>query len=129
MPFRLKVKTSDIVADAPLNMLGQDIEQVGTLYGQREVIQQEETLIKQTIVPASAGAEALIVRDAANVVNRAVIREDGTAEVREMAVGDVVFSNGARLTEIPGGIALISPDGKIVGEWRWSHVKDEVVKR
>ena len=118
MPFRLKARISDLVVDADLNMEGRNISNVGTLQGQKEVIAQEETLVKQTIVPTEAGGEALVVRDATNSVNRVLFREDGTGRVRELSVGDLIFAHGYRLTEVDGGIALVNPQGKTVKEWR-----------
>ncbi len=118
MPFSLKVRLSSLVVDTDLNMLGRNLQNVGTLYGNKEVISVEETLTRQTIRPTAGGAIALVVRDVSNSVDRVVMKEDGSAEVREISVGDVKFSNGCCLTEVDGGIALISPQGRVIAVWK-----------
>ncbi len=118
MPFSMKVRLSNLVIDTDLNMLGRNVQNVGTLYGNKEVIEVEETLAKQTIRPTAGGAVALVIRDVSNSVDRVVIKEDGTAEVREISVGDIKFSNGCYLTEVDGGIALMSPRGQVIKVWK-----------
>ncbi len=120
MPFTLgaATKLSQLIVDVPLDMGGKDVQNVGTLYGNKEIIQQEEILTKQTILPTAGGAVALVIRDVSNSVDRVVIKEDGTAEVREISVGDIKFSNGCSLTEVDGGIALISPQGRVIKVWK-----------
>lgn len=118
MPFLMKARLSDLVVDTDLNMRGRNVQNVGTLYGQKEVIAVEESLVKQTLRPTTSGAAALVIRDVSNSVNRVVIKEDGTAEVREISVGDIRFSNGCYLTEVDGGIALMSPNGQVIKIWK-----------
>ncbi len=120
MPFALgaATKLSQLIVDAPLDMGGKDVQNVGTLYGNKEVLVTEETMAKQTIRPTAGGAVALVIRDVSNSVDRVVMKEDGTAQVREISVGDIKFSNGCSLTEIDGGIALISPQGRVIKVWK-----------
>lgn len=117
MPFSLKPRVSELVVDSDLDMAGKDVT-AHTFHGTREVIEEEETLVKQVINPESAGDVAFVVRDAGGTVDRVVFKEDGTGNVRELSVGDMIFSNGYRLTEVEGGIALVSPEGKTVKKWR-----------
>ena len=44
------------------------------------------------------------------------------SNVAEVSVGDVVFANNWRLTEIENGIALIDEKGRIVR--RWTNERD-----
>lgn len=118
MPFSLKAKLSDLVVDSDLNMMGRNVQNVGTLYGNKEVLSVEETLVEQTILPTTAGAVALVIRDVSNSVDRVVMKEDGTAEVRQISVGDIKFSNGCYLTEVANGIALMSPQGQVIKIWK-----------
>ncbi len=41
----------------------------------------------------------------------------GTIAVTQVEVGDVVFANGYRLTEISHGIALLDEKGNIIRRW------------
>jgi len=112
MPFSMKVRLSNLVVDADLNMLGRNVQNVGTLYGNKEVLAIEETLAKQTIRPTAGGAVALVIRDVSNSVDRVVMKEDGTAEVRQIAVGDLSFANGWKVTEEGPELIWLSPEGK-----------------
>ncbi len=120
MPFSIaaRMRLSDLVVDDDLDMRGRNLRNVGTLYGQKEVTKVEEFLTKQTILPAAGGAVALAIRDVSNSVDRVILKEDGTAEVREISVGDVKFSNGCYLTEVERGIALMSPGGRVIKVWK-----------
>ena len=118
MPFSMKVRLSNLVVDTDLNMLGRNVHNVGTLYGNKEVISTEQVLVKQTLRPAAGGATALVIRDVSNSVDRVVMKEDGTAEVREISVGDIKFSNGCYFTEVERGIALMSPKGRVIKVWK-----------
>ncbi len=114
----MKVRLSNLVVDTDLNMLGRNVQGVGTLYGNKEVIATEEILVKQILRPNAGGAVALVIRDVSNSVDRVIMKEDGTAEVREISVGDIKFSNGCYLTEVDGGIALLSPEGRVITVWK-----------
>lgn len=39
------------------------------------------------------------------------------SNIAEVSIGDIVFKNGFRLTEIENGIALIDEKGNIVRRW------------
>jgi len=39
------------------------------------------------------------------------------SNVAEISVGDIVFANNWRLTEIEGGIALVDDNGAIIRRW------------
>lgn len=120
MPFSIitRMRLSDLVVDADLDMQGRNLRNVGTLYGQKTVTTVEEILAKQTLRPTAGGAVALVIRDVSNSVDRVVMKEDGTANVREISVGDVKFSNGCYLTEVEHGIALMSPEGRVIKVWK-----------
>ena len=110
--FGAATKLSQLVIDVPLDMRGRDVQNVGTLYGNKEVLSVEETLTKQTLLPTMGGAVALVIRDVSNSVDRVVMKEDGTAEVRQIAVGDLSFANGWKVTEEGPELIWLSPEGK-----------------
>lgn len=48
--------------------------------------------------------------------------------VGNISIGDVIFANGYRLTEVENGIALLSPNGKVVKLFKETKNVTEVDK-
>lgn len=62
------------------------------------------------VAAAPAAHQATHQKDAADALS-------GTIAVTVVEVGDVVFANNWRLTEVEDGIALLDDKGKIIRRW------------
>jgi len=117
MPFPM-LRLSRMKIDASMDWRGYDILNIGVIQGRREIITTEEVLVRQRITPTEVGAEALIVTDTTGTLKRIIMREDGSAEMRLVAVGDIMFSNGCKFVETEKGIALLDKDGEVIVRWQ-----------
>jgi len=81
------LRLSRIVIDGDKDWQGKNINNVGTLQGNREVIATEEVLTRQVLKPTAAGGDALVIRDAADTIDRVVIKEDGSVHSGTIEVG------------------------------------------
>jgi len=100
-PF-VPLRLSRLEIDVDKNWEGKNITNVGTLYGQKEVVSVEERLTKQILTPTTAGDVALTVRDVANTEDRVLLQEDGRMFIKPTTApvspkeGDIYYDSAAK---------------------------------